>query len=333
MFRFTYVVCVLTITIAYLASDSVSLPSNRNHDVKLYTDNVDFINNVTIKDSRWLPILKEKVNMVSLPRKHLNHFSNDSSPDTPAEMIVVNPFKEILDLKLAKSFVGTEISFIMEAIKRSMVCSTMKHVSLQGFLLHYLIQLDNSSEELPYIVRWLEHMIQVSIDKLAAVNQKLPIMAKINLHVRSLLEKDVALTSDELIKISQEMFRESKTVCATPEGQGHYRNLIKEFNKSMSFEDLKNLEMLMADENIKGLSELHNIKEIYNYHGSLDIKEDVDPEEFKTLKKDELKKILTINRIRMNYLFLNLPVKSLAELQWRNIFNSKPLSGKEKVYS
>lgn len=311
--------CIIVTTSQW--TDSASVYLSDLNDVNQYTYNVQLLRNMMTQDGLWLPILKENVKMNSLPRRQMDHFIEEPPTNTGTEMTVIKPLTEIVELFETQTMIGTEVNFVMEVIRRAMICSTTKYVSMQGLLLHQLILVDEKSDSLPYMVNWLEHMTRISIDKLLAVNQKFPLMAEMYSHIRNLSKKDVDLTTNQLNKISQDMLREKSKVCEKTEGDGPYKTLIKELKKSMTYGELKNLELLMIDENMKGLSEFNDIIEIQKYHGSLTIDENIDPTEFSSLTKEELKKILTVNRIKMNHLYLNLPIKSLAVSQLKNIFN------------
>lgn len=314
-----YVVALLCIVVTTSKWTNSVLVYSSNV-VNQYTDNVQFIRNIMIQDRLWLPILKEKI-IMPLTRRHLDHFIEEPPTNTGTEITTIEPFNEMVQLFKSETMIGTEVNFVVEVIHRAMTCSIMKYVSLQGFLLHHLILVDEKSNILSYMVNWLEHMTRISIDKLLAVNQQLPVMARMHLHIKNLSKKGVDLTTNELNEISQDMLREISKVCAKPKDDGHYKTLIKELKKSMTHGEIKNLELLMIDENLKGLSEFNDIIEIQKYHGLLTIDENIDPTEFSSLNKEELKKLLTVNRIKMKYLYSNLPINLLAVSQWKNIFN------------
>lgn len=304
------------------ASAPTDIEANAALQLKMVMNGIQFIKNVAFQDKLWLPILKEKVKMeYSKSRRHLDHYEGPvTSLATP---VTVDPFKEVMNMMLRKSEVGTEVTFVVDAVKRSLVCSILKRVSMQGFLLHHLINRDNKADVLPFVIRWLEHMLRVSVNKLAAIDHSLPAVTKMLRHVRdALLANNPNYGSLLLESISETMFNELTTYCAVDDGRaGRYKTLVAEFKKSITHEQLKQLDEQLIKEKMKGISEIHSIADILKYHGSLNIAEDVEPSDFEKLNTDELKKIMTVNRIKMNLVLLSLPMKALSDVQWANIFD------------
>lgn len=133
------------------------------------------------------------------------------------------------------------------------------------------------------------------------------------------MDGDADLKGNKLYGFSERMFNELGNTCATPEGSSHYKSVITELKKSMLPEELLAAESLLVDENLKGLSDLYNIKEIGKYYGTLQIEDDAKPNEFNFIDKEELKKMLTVIHIKFHQLLSNLHIKTMAESQWNNI--------------
>lgn len=290
--------------------------------IKSYTDSIEFLTNMMAQDSRWQPILEEKIKMTDLPQNRLDHFNVDAVTNETPGRITVDPFKEVVDLMMTNSKAGRHVEFVMEVVKNSVTCSILKHISLQGFLLHRLMSKVNHSEIISHVVGSLDHMILISIDKLVAVDQRLPLLADMHSYARKL----IAAPNDNPMRngirqLSRDVYDRMGDVCHVPETTGNYEALILKLKKSMTIEESDTVNSLLTNDNIDNVYDLNKIASIKECHGVLNIDEKIDPEGFETLNEDELKKMLIINRIKMNSIFSNLPLNALSESQLANILH------------
>lgn len=293
-----------------------------NQAIKLYTESIQFLNNMMSQDRLWQPILEEKIKMIDLPRNHLDHFNAAVVTNETPKYVIVDTFKEVTDLMMTQSKVGKDVAFVMQAVKNSLSCLIMKHISLQGFLLHHLILKANHPEVISHMVGWLDHMLLISIDKLVAMDQRLPTVMNMHSHVQQLAAAPNNIsTENDIQQLSQNMYNQLGEICEVSETMGHYETLILKLKKSMSIEELDSANSLLTEDNTKNIYEVKNITSIKEYHGSLNIAENINPEQFDTLNENELKKILIVNKIKMNSTFSNLPVNALSVSQWNNIFH------------
>lgn len=314
------VICFsIVISIANMANIAEAYPI-LDPAINLYTDNIKFLENMMTQDSLWRPILEEKIKMIDLPRNHLDHFNVIAMTNETPRRITVDTFKEVIDLMMTNSKTGKHVAFVMKAVKNSLVCSILKHISLQGFLLHHLMLKVNHPDVIFHVIRWLDHMIIVSIDKLVAVNHRLPSLENMHSYVQNLIAKpNNYLEKNVIQKLSQDIYNELGDVCEILETTGNYETLILKLKESMTIEELDTVNSLLTNDNKNNIYELNKIASIKEYHGSLNIDDNIDPNGFETLNEDELKKILIINRIKMNSIFSKLPINALSELQWTNI--------------
>lgn len=329
---------IRVVLIACAAGSTLAAFSLDPQTVDRHADDVEFISNMMIQDWLWWPILRERVNMdpaQHAARRHRDHFAAEAA-DRTAAAAAVSPFEETVALVASGTFPGTEVQFVMEAVRRAMVCSVSKHVSMQGFLVHRLVTLGTESASAPYVLGWLEQMVRTSVDKLLAVDQRLPALAEMHEHVARMRPAGGAAVdataAGRLYDISGDVLSEARRACETPpEGHGPYRSLVTELKKSMTIDELQRLELLMMDEHMQGVSDLNDIVEIQKYHGAITLEEDVEPAGLAVLGAEELKKILTVNRIRMSNVFLNLPIRSLATSQLKNVFDFHKIGGNADV--
>lgn len=302
-----------------------------DRSVYTYEDRLRFLENTMLKDKFWRPVLKEKVKMRPKPDVHLEQLDNAPEEERAAPAVTVIPMLEIATLMIERKFIGTEVAYAYEATRNAMACSLLKHNSMQGFLVHHLIAREPTSLVLPHVLKWLEQMLRISMDKLAAIDLRVQVIGHMHNEVMGMMDEDGNLdlndddlTNNNLHALSTGMYNELAKGCALDTNMpGYYRSLVTDLKRSMTADELKSLEKLIAEEELKGVPSLSNIYEINEYHGSLRIPEDIEPEGFETLNDIEIKKILSINRLKMNFVYLNLPVQSLAGSQWSRLFNLK----------
>lgn len=290
-----------------------------NHVVSRYKSNVDFIKAMMLKDQYWYRIIRHSVIMPFMSDRHINHF--EAPPNRAGEVMVVNPFKKIVDLMTQKTMMNTEVELVMEAVKNALLCSILRHVSLQTLLLEQIIIKEEERVTNVTITKWVKSMAQLAVDKLTAVEKPAQIINKLHFHLMHLLTPNKTLKENDLKTINAELYDESAQVCHCPGETGLFRTFIEEFSQPITVEKLKNLESLNTYENVKDFANIHNLAGLEHPHGKLNISPDIKPNEFGDLDLGELKKAFVVNRVWMHHTLLNLGLKSLASQQWTNIFN------------
>lgn len=299
---------------------ALALPVRSSMDtVNRYDKELAFIENMMINDPLWEQVIQKRVK-VPPPVKIVNHFAVEQPRPDPgtAPALVVNPLNEVIKLMLANVKRGTEVAFVMESIRRAVACSITQHVSMQAFLLHWLYEAEPTSKALPYVTEWLKQMTQLAVDKLTAVDWSMPAVALLYRHTIELLQDPSA--NNRLNEIGKSVLLEADAVCAQNDGSGVFAELIVNLKTYMTEIQLGEVEYMMAnDDDIKGLPELNKVKLMIRDHGSLTIDNNVDAAGLGRLSTDELKKMMTVNRVKMNYVYKNLPVAALAVSQWNNL--------------
>lgn len=288
--------------------------------VTQYERELKFIENMLINDSLWEQIIQIRVK-VPPPVTIVDHFAASTPPQPKpgeAPTVVVSPFAEAVKLMTTHTKCGTDVAFVTESVRRAVACSVAQHVSMQAFLLHRLYVAEPTSKALPYVTGWLKQMTQLAVDKLTAVDWSMPAVGQLYRHAQELLRN--ADANNRLNELGESVLLEADAVCARDKGRGVYAELIVNLKSSMTKEQLGALEYMMAnDDDVKGLSELNDMKLMHRDHGLLTVDDNVDPAGLGSLSTGELKKIMTVNRARMNYLYKNLSVAGLATSQWENL--------------
>lgn len=311
---------VTALALALPARSSLVLPAQSSLDaVTRYERELKFIEDMMIDDLLWEQITQKRVKMPP-PVKPVDHFAAENPQPKPetAPHLVVNPFNEAVKLMSTNGKCGTDVAFVAESVRRAVACSVTQHVSMQAFLLHRLYAAEPASKALPYVTGWLKQMTQLAVDKLTAVDWSIPAVGVLDRHVRELLRN--ADANNRLNEIGENVLLEADAVCARDDGRGVYAELIVNLKASMTDEQIATLEYMMAnDDDVRGLPELNEVKLMQRDHGLLTVDDNVDPSGLGRLSTDELKKMLTVNRVKMNYLYKNLPLTALAPTQWKNL--------------
>lgn len=338
--------------LAMPALSSLTWPARSSLDtVTRYDKELKFIEDMMIDDLLWEQIIQKRVK-IPPPVVPVNHFAEEQPPrpdSGAAPALVVSPFDEVVKLMSANSKCGTDVAFVAESVRRAVACSVSQHVSMQAFLLHHLYAAEPKSKALPYVTGWLKQMTQLAVDKLTAVDWSMPAVGLLHRHALELLrnadanhEHDESVlpeayanvrldklleivlpeadAHERLAELGESVLLEADAVCARADGRGVYAELIANLKSSATDEQLGKLEYMMANnDDVQGLPELNELKLMQRDHGSLTVDDNVDPAGLGRLSADELKKMLTVNRVMMNYLYKNLPVAALATSQWEDL--------------
>lgn len=299
--------------------------------VVAYDKDFLFLEKVAENDALWEPVLREKVIMKRTSRtlspvQHVDRYTTRAKPEANVTTHV-DPFHELLELFHMNVMVGTHVAFVAVAVRNALVCTVLKHVSMQALVLHWLIAADPAAVAVASVIRWLEHMVRQAADKLVAFGQRVPAVARTHEHVLKLMLPHADITGNALHTLAEEMYADMEKCCVAPaNGHSHYNTVVRELKRKRTLEDLNYLHGQLVDENVKGLEDLDSIEQIVKYSGELMLEDNIMPEGFANLGPEELRKVAIINRIQMNYLMLNLPIKAMAEPQWSNLFKLKTLN-------
>lgn len=323
MSRSTIITALFAAIVVRCAAD---MSRTQNHVVgHRYNAGVAMIEDIMLNDVHWFPIMKHPVNVPYMPARHTDHFAADVPPagDDAVTTVTVNAFGRAVDLMSQKTMVHTEVSLVVAAVKGALLCSALRHVSLQAFLLEHIIVREEERRVSVAIAGWVEFMAQLAIDKLTALDVSAPVVNRLQFRLHRLLRMpaDQTLAVDALAAINAELYGEAAGVCHVPDGQGLYRPLIADLDKSVTLEKMRDLAERNVGENTDKLTDVHQMADIDRYYGTLQIPADIRPEGFADLSLEELKKVFVVNRVAMNHTYLNLRVKALAPSQWANIFD------------
>jgi len=142
----------------------------------------------------------------------------------------------------------------------------------------------------------------------------------VDLYILLLENKTDNLSTQVLKDIGLEMFTEINNICVKPvEEEGHYSALVTDLNKIKRIEDLKAHRSLIT-ETLRDLTDIIDIDLINKIKGNINIDKQIDANGIDALDNEVLSRIYATNYIQMNFLFLNLPVHTLAESQWTKLF-------------
>jgi len=186
--------------------------------------------------------------------------------------------------------------------------------------MYHYIHKEDKKEVSHDLLKWIQEMLRISIDKLAAVNKIDPLLTKFHFHVtKLLLDENADLMQNELHMFSQKIVDQLGNTCAALEGSNHYNSVIMELKRVMSELEISGGETPMANNKYNDDSNLNHIKTIMKNNGPLQIKDNAIQEEFNEIEKEELKKTMIAVYYRFRHLLLNLHVKTMAEPQWINV--------------
>ncbi|XP_022170663.1 uncharacterized protein LOC111033981 [Myzus persicae] len=328
-------------------------------------DDVMFLQKMMEVDYLWWPILYEMVKIEVPKVLYFDHYTDPDEPVDPNDLLdledhtdqaattvqaapvdpaksdnseneekIVLLFALLTNLMTAKKFPGSEVKSVMKAFKSAMSCSVLKHVSLQG-ILHYNLEVlclkSTQITERKMFYDWMLNMVQLSMDKLTAIDHSqdpgLPInrTRKLLAEMRKTLmaKPDPSIVHRNLFEIGSEMFDEINKTCVVPKGEdGHYSTLIADFNNDNRVEELK-AHRTQLTENMR---EAANVKDVIIMHknkGDINIGKNINPEGIASLDCDTLKRATGANHVQMNFLYLNLPIRTLATSQWTIISQDK----------
>ncbi|XP_025414280.1 uncharacterized protein LOC112686281 [Sipha flava] len=288
-----------------------------------YDANLEFLKNVARHDALWAPVLREKVKVTGTLTEHVNRYTTTEKLNPVVE--AVDPFLELVKVMKSNALVGTKVLFTVVAIRNALACTVLKHLSIQALALHRLILANHHVVAVPHVTRWLEHMVRLVLNKLAALGYRLPIVAQAHHHITMLLLPNADPKNNDLYKMATDMYAEIENRCAAPT-EGHYWTVVQELKHERTVDELYYLQAQLKDKNIAGLEDLDRIDQIVKYNGELELKdEDIRKDWLEKMGPTDLRKLATINRIQMNYLILNLPINALVETQWSNLFKLKAL--------
>ncbi|XP_060841865.1 uncharacterized protein LOC132922392 [Rhopalosiphum padi] len=294
---------------------------------KSHHDSVKFLQAMMEVDYLWWPILNEKVRVKRPTVKYFDPYAINA-PDGNMEDVEVLALENITTLLQSNVLTGTDVRFTMNVLKTAMACSVLKHISLEGLVLHQLMEKYSQTippEEKVLFFKWLVDMIHVSIDKLTALDYSLVLINHMRKHLVDLyillLENKTDNLSTQVLKdIGLEMFTEINNICVKPvEEEGHYSALVTDLNKIKRIEDLKAHRSLIT-ETLRDLTDIIDIDLINKIKGNINIDKQIDANGIDALDNEVLSRIYATNYIQMNFLFLNLPVHTLAESQWTKLF-------------
>jgi len=172
-------------------------------------------------------------------------------------------------------------------------------------------------------------MINVVIDKLTTMNDAEPLLllnsmrvGLIHLH-RSILKEETKLDIEFLHKVGEEMFNEVKKVCVkAAEGDGYYKLLVTNLNRTKWVDDLKDHHVLIT-EYLNDSIDMAEIDTIQLFKGPINIENNIDLDGITKLEERELKRAYSTNFVQSNFLFGNLPIHTLIKSQWKTILESE----------
>ncbi|XP_026811567.1 uncharacterized protein LOC113552820 [Rhopalosiphum maidis] len=294
---------------------------------KSHHDSVKFLQAMMEVDYLWWPILNEKVRVKRPTVKYFNPYAKNA-PDGNMEDVEVLALENITTLLQSNVFIGTDVRFTIDVIKTAIACSALKHISLEGLMLHQLMEKYSQTiplEEKILFFKWLVDMIHVAIDKLTALDYSLVIINQmrqhlVDLYILLLQKKTDNLNTKVLKEIGLEMFTEIDNICVKPiEGEGHYSALITDLNRIKRIEDLKAHRSLIT-ETMRDSTDMIDLDIINKIKGTINIDKQIDANGIDALDNEVLKRAYAANYVQMNFLFSNLPVHTLTESQWAKLF-------------
>jgi len=292
---------------------------------KSHHDSVKFLRAMMEVDYIWWPILNEKVR-VKRPKYFDPYVKN--APDGNMEDVEVLALENVTTLLESNVFTGTDVRFTMNVLKTAMACSALKHISLEGLMLHQLME--KYSQTIPFeekilFFKWLLDMIHVSIEKLTALDYSLVQINSmrqnlVDLYILLLEKKTDNLSTKVLQDIGLKMFTEIDNICVKlVEGEGHYSALITDLNSIKRVQDLKAHRSLFT-ETMRDSTDMIDIETINKIQGNINIDKQIDASGIDSLDNGVLKRAYAANYVQMNFLFSNLPIHTLAGSQWTKLF-------------
>lgn len=318
--------CVAVASLAFAAVADDPYPDGAlkyladvNDAIRTHADHVKFLKSVMQMDYLWSPVLNEKVSFM-WPAKNIDHYA-DNAPQEKVKTMAL-PLDTISALMADSTFAGTDVQRSMTVFRTALACSVLKHVSLETVMIHQLFtkfSVLTKLDEKKQMVGWLNHMIQLSIDKLAAVDQPVVSITRLRLLVAELLltlnNPDAPLNIDDLHDIGFDMYKTLDEMCVVPDDEGHYGELLRDLNRTRTVEDLKTHRTLFTD-SMRGASEVKDVEIMQQYSGLIEIDLKINLDDVKELNVDVLKRATAANYIQMVFWFMNFPIQTLAESQW-----------------
>ncbi|XP_025203884.1 uncharacterized protein LOC112600795 [Melanaphis sacchari] len=307
-------------------NESLQYLNKIDNATKSHDDNINFLKTVMEVDYLWWPILNETVRVKRPKIEYFDPYANEA-PNGDLEDMEVLPLKNITTLLASNVFVGTDVQLTMDVLKTATACSVLKHISFQGIVFHHLLKKHSSTipyEERMLFLRWLLDMVHVAVDKLAALDYSLLLITSMHkrlaeIHL-SFLNNKTDLDTESLHEIGLDMFTEINNKCVVPEGEeGHYSSLIADLNRIKRIEDLKAHRSLIT-ETMRDSTDIIDIDIMNKIKGEIIINKNIDANGIDTLNESVLKRAYGANYVQMNFLFLNLPIYTLAESQWNTLF-------------
>lgn len=316
---------------AVVAAPSAETVPSTEAAIRAHESALNLFKTMMIKDRIWWPVLREKVYLTKAWPGNLEHFVSQA-PEKP-ESAVVDTFKMVVETMQSRSRVGTQVQTTMHAVRSSVTCAVLKRLSMQGYLLDQFVTKTNDDEDgqlTVSVLRWLDGTLRLSADKLAAVDERMEHVGTMYEHVRELLDpvqgrQATRFQGNELKAISDSMYAQVTTTCASDATIGPYASLVRDFHKTPKAHELQSLDDLLADDQLSHVNDLSALPEIRDFGGTpLSIAETVKPDDFVAIEVQEIEKLLAINRIKTKFLLMNLPIKALALPQWNNVFGLRP---------
>lgn len=296
-----------------------------------YNDSINFIKAMMLADQLWWTVLNSTVRFEDTPNnvEPVDHYS-ESALDIEQSSVAytVKPFDLIVKLLTSNSATGSEVALIMTSIRYAVECSVLRHLSLQGFLIDRLLTMVKVRPgTMRHIFQNMEHMIRLSIDKLAAMDKQQNEVADIHNIARTIIDeltvyKENYPDTERLNNVSKVMHDVLKAQCT--DGTTVYGNHMDDLNRSMQPDALKKFKRMMINERLKGLADIHKLNGILRNQGPLKFDDNLYTIDMLTV--DEIKKTITVNRIRMMFIFMNLPITTMADTQWANVLGMDPLN-------
>jgi len=214
-----------------------------------------------------------------------------------------------------------------------MACAVLKRVSMQALMFDALrtkfsktVVADDERERLR---QWLLGMVKLALNKLVALNHSPDRSQPITRAYFLLDEMRHAVSGDtnrrpkgvrDLPEISSDMYNEIEQTCAVPAGEhGHYSALVTNFDKSNIDEDLKKHHTKLTD-HMRNVGDLRGVELMRKNDDDINIEKNITDKDIEDLSEDKLKKATAANLMQMNFLFYNLPLQAMDELQLQNLF-------------